>query len=188
MDTLYEEITYVRSGFKAVASYLSQTYKIETPDKIFISKLDKAIEIFKKEDAFTIKNLKYRYWIYTRNELEDRFNLKYVKGHIEHCGKAVKFEFYTEGKSLYHNDIEKDDVASISLNIYGNNINLFSTEEIFEYKYSKTKSLNFFPNKGPQHFDSLNKKIKTEKYDFKEIINIKNNFVKGIYKLAEKLI
>ena len=26
-DTLYEEITYVRSGFKAVASYLSQTYK-----------------------------------------------------------------------------------------------------------------------------------------------------------------
>ena len=34
-DTLYEEITYVRSGFKAVASYLSQTYKIETPDKIF---------------------------------------------------------------------------------------------------------------------------------------------------------
>ena len=34
-DTLYEEITYVRSGFKAVANYLYQTYKIETPDKIF---------------------------------------------------------------------------------------------------------------------------------------------------------
>jgi putative hydrolase of the HAD superfamily len=34
-DTLYEEITYVRSGFKAVANYLYQTYKIETPEKIF---------------------------------------------------------------------------------------------------------------------------------------------------------
>ena len=35
-DTLYEEITYVRSGFKAVANYLSQTYKMAMPDKIFI--------------------------------------------------------------------------------------------------------------------------------------------------------
>jgi putative hydrolase of the HAD superfamily len=38
-DTLYEEITYVRSGFKAVANYLSKNYKIETTEKIFIENL-----------------------------------------------------------------------------------------------------------------------------------------------------
>jgi putative hydrolase of the HAD superfamily len=34
-DTLYEEITYVRSGFKAVADYLSMIYKIDTSEKIY---------------------------------------------------------------------------------------------------------------------------------------------------------
>ena len=34
-DTLYEEITYVRSGFKAVANYLSRNYKIGTTKNIY---------------------------------------------------------------------------------------------------------------------------------------------------------
>lgn len=34
-DTLYEEITYVRSGFRAVANYLSDTYKFTAPDEIY---------------------------------------------------------------------------------------------------------------------------------------------------------
>tara|TARA_B110000971_G_C19956286_1_gene475794 strand:+ start:136 stop:813 length:678 start_codon:yes stop_codon:yes gene_type:complete len=34
-DTLYEEITYVKSGFKAVADYLSKNYKIEGSEKIY---------------------------------------------------------------------------------------------------------------------------------------------------------
>ncbi len=34
-DTLYEEITYVRSGFKAVANHLSKNYKIETSKNIY---------------------------------------------------------------------------------------------------------------------------------------------------------
>ncbi len=34
-DTLYEEITYVRSGFKAVADYLSETYGVEESEKIY---------------------------------------------------------------------------------------------------------------------------------------------------------
>ena len=34
-NTLYEEITYVKSGFKAVANYLSMTYKVDASEKIY---------------------------------------------------------------------------------------------------------------------------------------------------------
>ena len=34
-DTLYEEITYVKSGFKAVADYLSKKYQVAVSKKIY---------------------------------------------------------------------------------------------------------------------------------------------------------
>lgn len=34
-DTLYDEFTYVKSGFKAVANHLSKNYKIETSENIY---------------------------------------------------------------------------------------------------------------------------------------------------------
>ena len=33
-DTLYEETTYVKGGFTAVANYLFQTYHLDNPEKI----------------------------------------------------------------------------------------------------------------------------------------------------------
>ena len=33
-DTLYEEITYVKGGLKAVANYLFRTYQLDTPERI----------------------------------------------------------------------------------------------------------------------------------------------------------
>ena len=34
-DTLYEEITYVKGGLKAVANYLFRTYQLDTPERIY---------------------------------------------------------------------------------------------------------------------------------------------------------
>ena len=152
-------------------------------DKIFRSKLDKAISIFKKENLFKIKNLKYGYWICTTKQLEDKFSLTYYDDYIPYCEDAVKFKFFTERKSRYHNDLEEDITSYVELQIFQNHISLISKNGSFDREI-----IQYLPNKGPQPGD-INSKVKNnEKYHYKEIVNIKNKFVEKVYKAAELLI
>lgn len=152
-------------------------------DKIFRSKLDKAISIFKKENLFKIKNLKYDYWIYTTKQLKDKFSLTYYDDYIPSCENAVKFKFFTVRKSRYHNDLEEDITSYIGLEIFQNHISIISKNGT-----SDREIIQYLPNKGPQPKD-INSKLKNnEKYHYKEIVNIKNKFVEKVYKAAELLI
>ena len=58
-DTLYEEITYVRSGFKAVADYLSKTYGVEESEKIY-TEFVQALEEQGRGKIFDVVLSKYR--------------------------------------------------------------------------------------------------------------------------------
>ena len=168
-------------------SLVWQKYELELVssfenDKIFRSKLDKAIELFKK-NVFKIKNLKFGYWIYTTKELESKFSLLYNDERYIYCGRAVTFNFYTEKKSSYHNDFEEDIESYIGLEIYKNHISIISKNGTVDRDIIK-----YLPNKGPQPKD-INFQVKNnEKYHYKEIINIKNKFVEKVYKAAELLI
>ena len=165
-----ESLTWQKYELELVSSFEN--------DKIFRSKLDKAISIFKKENLFKIKNLKYGYWIRTTKQLKDKFSLT-----IPYCEDAVKFKFFTERKSRYHNDLEEDIESYVELQIFQNHISLISKNGSFDREI-----IQYLPNKGPQPGD-INSKVKNnEKYHYKEIVNIKNKFVEKVYKAAELLI
>jgi putative hydrolase of the HAD superfamily len=86
-DTFYEEITFVKSGFKAVVKYLTKKYGIETNELLY-----KCIELNKKgrDQIFNIHLKEYK--LYSKREVLNCIETyRYHKPDIKLYNYALRF-------------------------------------------------------------------------------------------------
>jgi len=97
-DTLYEEITFVKSGFKAVAKYLAKKYNLET-DELF----NNCLKILNKEGRVQVFNILLKeYKLYSKNEVLNCIKIyRYHKPDIKLYDDALRFLNKNSKSNIY---------------------------------------------------------------------------------------
>lgn len=178
-DTLYDEITYVRSGFKKVAHYLSKTHRISTSENNYIELLKllqqfgrgKVFDFFlQKNHLFNKKNVKKCLSIYRLHHPKISLS-KPAKACLKRFKNYPKY-LLTDGNKIVQSNkikalkLDKYFKHMIVTHNYGLKYSKPSTycfNKILQWESSKSEDLIYIGDNPKKDFVNL------KKYGFKTV-------------------
>lgn len=170
-DTLISEKEYIKSGYREIAKYLNQTYKIDNTNKIY----DKLFELFKQDSKYVFNRILDCYNI----EYNEEIIKKLIKIYREH---VPDINFYDDVipclNKLKGNNIKLGIITDGYIETQRAKLNKLQAYELFDYIIITEELGRKFWKPNPKAFEIMKEKLNV---GFDEMMYIGDNPKKDFY-------